>query len=114
MESRLRKRFDKADAKTSKLQTRANKKFNKANAQRNSLFRKGAAEKTFDKGYKITEKRQRQEYRMEKTYEKYLKKFEGMNVKMDKDLKAKGLDYYNRVLANTDAQYKAALNRRVG
>lgn len=115
MEDRLKKKFAKADSKTSKLQSNANRRFNKANAQRNSVFRsaRNRADRNFDRGYTLEEKKQRIEYRMSKTYERYMKQFTNLNVTMDSDLQAKGLDYYNRVLANTDSQYKAALLRRV-
>lgn len=50
---------------------------------------------------------------MSKTYEKYFDKFSKFNVQMDSDLQTKGLEYYNRVVANTETQYKAALIKRV-
>lgn len=115
MENRLKKKFAKADSKTSRLQSNANKMFNKANAQRNSVFkfRRNKADKNFNRGYNLEEKKQRVEYKMSKTYEHYLEKFANMDVTMDSDLRAKGTDYLDRVLANTDSQYKAALMRRV-
>lgn len=114
MEKRLNKKFMRIDTKTSKLQTKANKKFNKANEQRNSRFkfRRNKAESSFDKGYELQEKRERLEYKMSNKYDKYLKKFEKLDLVMDEDLKKKGLEYYNRVLDNTNSQYKAAIVSR--
>lgn len=115
MERKLGRSFSKANKRTSRLQTKANRQFNKANIQRNSILpsaRKRSAA-TFEKGYKIEERKQRIEYRTSKRYERYLKKFEKLDIKMSDELTAQGLDYYNRVLANTDSQYKAALLKRV-
>lgn len=115
MESRLTKKFAKADVKTSKLQERASRRFNKANIQRNSMLRSARkrADSTFQKGYDLQQKKERIEYRTSRRYERYLKKFTELNVTMDDKLKKQGLDYYNRVLANTDSQYKAALIKRI-
>lgn len=115
MTGRLQKKFERADFKTAKLQDKANRKFNKANQQRNSIFKfeRDKAEDTFDEGYKLEEKKQRIEYRMSKKYDRYLTKFDKLNAEIDDELKSKGLEYYNRVLNNTDSQYKAALLKRV-
>lgn len=115
MEKRLGRKLDRADRRTSSLQARANKSFDKANRRRNSIFqfRRDAAEDAFDKGYNIQEKRQRIEYKMSKKYEQYLNKFENLDLKMDKTLKKRGLDYVNRVINNTNSQYQAALMKRV-
>lgn len=115
MENRLKKKLNKANSKTASLQEAANKQFNKANQQRNSMwqFRRNKADSSFEKGYQLQEKRERVEYKMSKQYERYLNKFLDLDLTMDSDLRAQGLDYYNRVLANTDTQYKAALMKRV-
>lgn len=115
MENRLKKKFSKTDLRTSKLQENINKKMDKANAQRNSIFksRRTKAERSFNEAYSLEEKKQRAEYKMSKTYEKYFDKFSKFNVQMDSDLQTKGLEYYNRVVANTETQYKAALIKRV-
>lgn len=115
MESRLRKRFSSVDDKTSKMQSRANKLFDKAGKQRNSRRQstRDKSQKTFDKGYDIWEKKGRVEYSMDKMYQRYLKRFESLDLTMDDDLKAKGLEYYNRVFENTNSQYKMALLKRI-
>lgn len=115
MEKRLGKKFSKANAKTGTLQNKANRYFNKANIQRNSRLRSARkrADETFNRGFKQEERKQRIEYRMSKRYERYQKKFEKLNITMSDELKTQGLDYYNRVLANTSSSYQAALNKRV-
>lgn len=115
MEKRLTKKLNKADTKTAKLQDKANKNFNKANVQRNSMFqfRRNKADTSFERDYELQEKRERIEYKTSKQYERYLSKFLSLDLTMDSDLEQRGLDYYNRVLANTDTQYKAALMKRV-
>lgn len=108
MENRLKKTFIKTDTRTANLQTKANRAFNKANIQRNSIFpsARRRSESTFDKGYRL-------EYRASKKYERTLKKLEKFDLEMDSDLKKAGLDYYNKVIANSDSQYKAALMKRI-
>lgn len=115
MEKRLKKKFEKVDYTTQNFQRVASKRFNKANVQRHSFFGfiRRKADKNFDRGYAAEEAKERAEYKMSKKYERYLNKFAKLNLTMDSSLQAKGLDYYNRVLANTDSQYKAALMKRV-
>ena len=115
MENRLKKTFVKTDKRTANLQTKVNRAFNKANMQRNSIFPsvRRRSESTFDEAYRLDEKRQRLEYRASKKYERTLKKLEKFDLEMDSDLKKAGLDYYNKVIANSDSQYKAALMKRI-
>lgn len=51
---------------------------------------------------------------MSKVYQKYAKTFDKLNVVMDDDLRAKGLDYYDRVVNNSKQTYQIALARKVG
>lgn len=115
MEKRLRKRFDKSDKKTSQLQEQASRHFNRANQRRNSIFKsqRKKADKEFQIGYESQEKKERIEYRTSSMYQRYLNKFNKLDLKMDKDLKKKGLDYYNRVIKASDTKYKAALAKRI-
>lgn len=100
LEKKLTRRFDKADKRIERNQNAANKLYAKANEQRNSMFgfRRNKAQKTFDKATKYQDKVSRDIYRQSKAYKKYEKKFEVLEEKMSPELKARGLDFYNRAI----------------
>lgn len=114
-EKRLNKKLDRADKKTEKLSKESQKYFNKANQRSNSAFRfrRRSSRKFLNKGYEVQEKKERVEYRTSKKYMKYLKKFEKRNVTMTPALKKRGIDYYNRMISNTNNRYNALLNKRI-
>lgn len=115
METKLRKRFAKADKVTSSRQRVANKRFEEAVRRSNSIFSpKMLKERAFDKAVAAQRKVNRGEYKMSQFYQRYAKTFDRLNVTMDDDLKEKGLDYYNRVVNSSKQTYQIALSRKVG
>lgn len=115
METRLRKRFARADKVTSSRQKVANRKFEQAVRKSNSILStKRSEQRAFDRAAAAQRKVNQEEYRMSKVYQKYVKTFDKLNVIMDDDLKTKGLDYYDRVVNNSKQSYQIALARKVG
>ena len=115
MENKLRKRFEKADKRVGRKQKVANKKYEQAVKRSNSFFAtKKSAQRAFDRATTAQRSVNREEYKTSNYYQRIAKKFDKLNVTMDKDLQRKGLEYYNRVVENSKQSYQIALSRKVG
>lgn len=112
MENRLTKKLNKADSYISKKQKKANKSFSKAIKREASVFAsKEATDRAFHKGEKQQRKVNRKEYKTSKIFDRYSKTFDKLDITMDKDLKKRGLDYYNRVINNSKMTYQTVIRR---
>lgn len=112
----ITRKLDRADDRTKGLQKSINKRFAESTRKQNSRFAfvRKSGEKAFNKGYKAQEERERIEYRMSKSFERYTRRIERMDKTMDSALRARGVDYFNRVTANNNAKFALAMARKLG
>lgn len=109
--NRVRNKFNKYDTKKQKRQTVANKQYEKAIRKENSFF---GTEKGINKAYTKADKAQRyvnkMDYKSNKYYSKYARKFARNDMSMSIDLVNRGKKYYENVVNNSKASY---IQRRI-
>lgn len=104
--NRVRNKLDKYDTKKAKKQAVANKQYEKAVRKSNSLFgTKKAVDKAYEKADKAQRKVNRLDYKSNKYYQKYTKKFSRNNFSMSIDVVNRGKKYYENVVNNSKAAY---------
>lgn len=112
MERRVTKKLGRADKIVGKKQNIANKAYQRAIKKSSGMFAsKRKVDKYMNKAAKAQYKVNKVELRASQLFQKYSKKFEKLNVTMDKDLKTRGLDYFNRAANASKSMYSAALMR---
>lgn len=111
-ENKMTKKLDRLDQKKSNAQSVANKKYQKAVNKENSFF---STKKGINKAYAKADNAQRVvnrlDYKENKYYNKYVKKFERNDITMSAALRKRGMQYYENVVNNSKATY---MTRRIG
>lgn len=114
MENRIEKKLSRADKIVGKRQMVANKSYQRAIKKSSGIFAsKRKVDKYMDRAAKAQHKVNKVELRTSQLFQKYSKKFERLNLTMDKDLKARGLDYFNRAANASKSMYNVALMRTI-
>lgn len=114
MNVRLQKKFNKVDQKASSKQKTANKYFQKAVKKEGSFFstEKGVR-KAYDKAASAQKEVNRQMYRANRSYQRYLKKVEKMGLNQNPELQKRGQTYYDFVTNSSQSQYQAILAKKI-
>lgn len=105
-ENRMTRKLDRLDAKKAGAQATANKQYQKAVNKENSFF---STQKGIDKAYAKADSAQkvvnRLDYRENRYYNRYVRRFDRNDMVMSDELRERGMQYYENVINNSKATY---------